>query len=134
MVTNVSAGTLLVTFLICGLLQGCSVGMAINGHEAPDLSAVKVGATRGEIELHLGQPIISSTLADGNRADVYEYEIGNEPDTARAMGHGAMDVLTLGLWEIVGTPIEGSRGEKYRATMIYGPDDRVVEIQAASEG
>lgn len=27
---------------------------------------------------------------------------------ARAAGHGVMDVATLGLWEIVGTPVEGA--------------------------
>ena len=26
----------------------------------------------------------------------------------RAVGHGALDVMTLGLWEVVGTPIEGA--------------------------
>jgi len=31
---------------------------------------------------------------------------GGEPSTARAIGHGVMDVLTFGVWEIVGTPIE----------------------------
>jgi hypothetical protein len=27
---------------------------------------------------------------------------------ARAVGHGVLDVMTLGLWEVAGTPIEGS--------------------------
>jgi hypothetical protein len=118
------------SLIIGGSIQACSVGMALSGSEAPDLSAIKVGATRGEVELHLGTPLQSDTLADGNRADVYEYEIGNEPDTARAMGHGVMDVLTLGIWEVIGTPIEASQGKKYRCTIIYGPDDRVVAIRA----
>jgi hypothetical protein len=42
-----------------------------------------------------------------------------------------MDVLTLGLWEVVGTPIEGVQGERYNATITYGPDDTVVEIRTA---
>jgi hypothetical protein len=37
-----------------------------------------------------------------------------------------MDVLTLGLWEVVGTPIEAFLGEKYRLTVLYDAHDRVV--------
>lgn len=31
---------------------------------------------------------------------------GGKPSPARATGHAALDVATLGLWEIVGTPAE----------------------------
>ena len=111
-----------------GALSGCSVGMALSGSQNPDLGAVRTGASRGEIELHLGSPVRSTLLDDGRRADVYEYEIGNEPSAGRAAGHAVMDVLTLGVWEIVGTPIEGVQGEKYHATVVYDEDDRVVDL------
>jgi hypothetical protein len=39
-----------------GMLSGCSVGMALSGSPNPDLGAVKTGASRGEIEMHLGSP------------------------------------------------------------------------------
>jgi hypothetical protein len=110
-------------------LSACSVGMAISGSQNPDLGAVKVGASRGEVELQLGSPVRSASLDDGARADIYEYEIGNEPSAGRAVGHGVMDVLTLGLWEIVGTPIEGFQGEKHQATITYDQNDRVVNIK-----
>jgi hypothetical protein len=87
-------------------IQVCSVGMAMSGSENPDLGAIRIGASRGEVELHLGTPIKTTPLSGGGRADVYQYEIGNEPSTGRAVGHGVMDVLTLGIWEVVGTPIE----------------------------
>jgi hypothetical protein len=119
----------LVTIILVGLLSACSVGMALSGEEDPDLGAIKVGASRGEVEMHLGSPKSSLTLEGGRGADVYEYEIGNEPSAARAIGHGAMDVLTLGLWEVVGTPIEGVQGERYDATIIYDRDDKVVDIK-----
>lgn len=111
------------------LLSACSVGMALSGKENPDLGAVRVGATRGEVELHLGSPIKSASLDDGQRADVYAYEIGNQPSAGRAIGHGMMDVLTLGLWEIVGTPIEGVQGEIYHATITYDQGDKVIDIK-----
>lgn len=112
-----------------GWLAGCSVGMALSGSENPNLGAVRTGASRGEIEMHLGSPIKSAILDGGRRADTYAYEIGNEPSAGRATGHAVMDVLTLGIWEVVGTPIEGVQGEKYHATIIYDENDKVVDLK-----
>jgi hypothetical protein len=116
--------------LLC--LCGCSVGMALSGKKDPDLGAIKVGSTRGEVEMHLGPPKSSSTLEDGTRLDVYEFEIGNEPSAGRAVGHGVMDVLTLGLWEVVGTPIEAVQGDKRQLSITYDSDDRVKSIRGTS--
>jgi hypothetical protein len=119
-----------------GILSGCSAGMALSGSPNPDLGAVKTGASRGEIEMHLGSPISSTMIEGGHRADIYAYEIGNEPSAGRAAGHAVMDVLTLCLWEIVGTPIEGVQGEKYTATIEYDQNDKVVDLKTvrASSG
>lgn len=119
----------LLTASICIPAQACSVGMAMSGSENPDLGAIRVGASRGEVELHLGTAIKTTPLPDGRRADVYQYEIGNEPSAGRAVGHGVMDVLTLGIWEIVGTPIEAVQGETYHATITYDEGDRVADIK-----
>jgi hypothetical protein len=113
------------------LLSACSVGMALSGNENPDLGAIRVGASRGEVELHLGSPVKSTSLPDGRRADIYAYEIGNEPSAGRAIGHGVMDVMTFGLWEVLGTPIEGVQGERYHATITYDREDRVAEIKTS---
>ena len=111
-------------------VSGCSVGMALSGQEDPDLSAIRVGASRGEVEMQLGEPIKSTRMRGGGSIDVYEYEIGNEPDAGRAVLHGIADVLTLGLWEIVGTPIEGVTGEIFQATIIYNRREQVAKIEA----
>jgi hypothetical protein len=111
-------------------LAGCSVGMAMSGNHNSDLGTVRVGATRGEVQMQLGSPVRTTTLPDGTRTDLYEYEIGNEPSAGRAIGHGVMDVLTLGAWEIIGTPVEGFQGQKYQATITYGQDDKVIEISS----
>ncbi len=112
------------------MMTGCSVGMAMSGKKQPELGAIRVGATRGEIELQLGSPV-EITEADGKRVDIYEYEIGNEPSAGRAIGHGVMDVLTLGIWEVVGSPIEGFQGEKKRLMITYDESDVVTRVGAA---
>ena len=124
----------LVVLALWSGLSACSVGMALSGAANPDLGAVRIGAQRGEIELHLGAPVQTVSLDNGRRADIYEYQIGNEPSAGRAIGHGVMDVLTLGLWEVVGTPIEGVQGETYHATITYDQDDKVVEIKTRKSG
>ena len=116
--------------LTLAALSGCSVGMAMSGSENPDLSQVRVGSTRGEVEVQLGSPQRSTINDDGTRVDIYQYEIGNEPSAGRAIGHGVMDVLTLGIWEIVGTPIEGFQGEKFNLTVVYDEKDRVSNLSS----
>jgi S1-C subfamily serine protease len=109
-------------------LASCSVGMALSGKKDPNLGMIRQGSTRGEVELELGTPTSSVTHEDGKRTDAYEYELGNEPSTGRAIAWGVLDVFTLGLWELAGTPIEALQGTKYRMTILYGPDNRVISI------
>jgi hypothetical protein len=113
------------------LLSGCSVGMAMSGKPDPNLGAVHVGAIRGEVELQLGPPIQTAASDGDQRTDVYQYETGNEPSPGRAIGHGVMDFLTLGLWEIAGTPIEGFQGETHRITIAYDGTDHVIAVNSS---
>lgn len=120
----------IILFVIVLIVSGCSVGMAISGKKEPNLGMIQVGASRGEIELTIGSPFKTVTLPDGNRMDVYEYEIGNEPSAGRAAGHAVMDLLTLGLWEIIGTPMEAIQGDKRILNITYDKDDRVLAINS----
>lgn len=111
------------------LLSGCSVGMAMNGQENPDLGSVRENVSRSEIEMQLGPPIKVSSLGNGQQVATYEYEIGNEPSAGRAIGHGVMDFLTLGIWEVVGTPIEGFQGETKQVTVTYDDQGRATTVR-----
>ncbi len=124
--TFMTFGAIILSGLV--VLPGCSVGMAMVGKKEPELNVVRNGATRGEIELQLGSPVEIQEF-DGKRFDIYEYEIGNNPSAGRAFGHGVMDFLTLGLWEFVGTPVEGVQGQKKRLGVTYTKDDTVAKIQ-----
>ncbi len=107
---------------------GCSVGMALSGKKDPDLSVLKVGANRSEVELQLGAPIKVAGGENNSTVAVYEYEIGNQPSAGRAVAHGAMDVLTLGLWEVIGTPVEASNGDKFNISITFDKDDKVASF------
>jgi len=120
----------MILFLVFSANAGCSVGMAMSGKEGPNLGLVRVGASRGEIELTLGPPIKTISEKDGARIDVYAYEIGNEPSAGRAAGHAVMDLLTLGLWEIVGTPVEAIQGDKHKLSVTYDENDVATAVKA----
>ena len=109
-------------------VSGCSVGMALSGEENPDLAVCRVGAEKSDIEAQLGPPTTVRSLPDGGQSCTYDYEIGNEPSAGRAVAHGAMDFLTLGIWEVVGTPVEAVQGKRYQMTVSYDAEGRAQQI------
>ena len=119
---------LLVLLLVAPFLEACSVGMALSGDKDPDLSVVKKGASRTEVEFQLGKPTETKTEAAGTTKAKYQYQLGNEPSAGRAVAHGAMDVLTLGIWEVVGTPVEAINGTKYELWITYNNLDEIEKI------
>lgn len=55
----------------------------------------------------------SRTAKNGKKSiEVYDIEKGNEPSVGRAIAHRTLDLFSLGLWEVVGTPLEATAGEK----------------------
>jgi len=108
------------------LLSACSVGMALNGKNDPDLSVVKTNMSRKDIEFQLGMPIKVETASNGQTTAMYEFEVGREASTGRAVAHGVMDVLTLGIWEFVGTPVEVLKGGKNHLVATYDKNERLI--------
>ena len=85
--------------------------MALSGKPDANLSVINYGVHRDIVILHLGLPAKSMQTAQGT-IDVFNLERENAPSVGRALGqHAAMDVMTLGIWEIIGTPIEAFTGE-----------------------
>jgi len=110
---------LMMLVLVC---SGCSVGMALSGTKDTDTSVFYNGAERSFVQAKAGLPDVSVQDKEGNWIDTYLIVKGNEPSAGRAIGHGVMDVLTLGLWEVIGTPIELAAGmeDKNRFVIYYG--------------
>jgi hypothetical protein len=103
--------------------------MALYGKPDPNIGVLSIGQDRGVVLLNLGQPAQTLTTATG-RSDVFHLERGNQQSAGRAIGHGVMDVLTLGLWEVVGTPIEGIIGDNFTVNIDYDHADKVTKVSA----
>lgn len=59
---------------------------------------------------------------------MFKLSRGNAPNAGRALAHGALDLATLGLWEIAGTPIEAMQGETFYLTVEYDQNDKVTKV------
>ena len=108
-------------------LSGCSVVMAAKQPDAKDLSVLTPGTPRSVVVGELGPPTWSGER-DGAKVEVFAFVDGySKPaKAARAFFHGAADVLTFGLWEVVGTPAEAIfNGSKMKIEVVYDEQDRV---------
>lgn len=112
------------------LMQGCSVVMAAKGIKEPDMDVLRMGESRGRVEMEFGQPASVIEHPDGFTYATYAYMTGDKPSGGRAVAHGVMDVLTLGLWEIAGTPIEMAADAKdeHAVVVVYDDSGFVVGI------
>jgi hypothetical protein len=123
---NAASGAALV--LLMAATSACSIGMALSGDPEPDIEACHLGADERDIEDELGPPVSARSLPDGSRECVYEYALGTAPSPERAIAYGTLDVLTFGLWEAIGTPVEALQGQTYRMTVVYDADGNAKEI------
>lgn len=109
------------TMMICAviLLSGCSVYMAASkkGTNLEDLSKCK---TRACLIVHGAEPLQVSGLPPNTEAFKVLKPHGS---TGRAVMHGLLDVATLGIWEVAGTPIEAAydRNKYYAIRVTYEP-------------
>ena len=116
-----------------GLINmGCSIAMALNGHQEPNFDAFQVGSSRKQVEIQLGTPVSSKILDEGKKEDTYKYEIGNSPNGARATLYFYYDLATIGLAEPIFSLIEVFQGHDEYSYVTYNPDDLVVAINGYS--
>lgn len=111
-------------------LASCAVVKATNQPGAKDLSVLQKNTPRASVVAELGKPV-TTEVKHGKKVDVFSFVQGYSKvtKTARAVGHGVADVMTLGLWEAVGTPIEGlANGEVNQVEVQYDSHGRVEKV------
>ena len=109
---------------------GCAVFMAAKQPPKKDLSVLSPGMPRSMLLAELGEPVTTETR-DGKKVEVFSFTQGySKPaKAARAVFHGAADVFTLGLWEVIGTPTEAVfDGNKMSFEVAYNADDQVENV------
>ncbi|SOD19444.1 hypothetical protein [Nitrosomonas ureae] len=102
------------------VISGCSVFMAAKQPEKKDIDLLKEGVTRTQLISEFGTPVISE-YKNGKRFEIFKFVQGYSTGTkaGRAFLHGAANVATLGLWELVGTPTE----------ITFSGDDMAFQVQ-----
>jgi hypothetical protein len=109
------------------IMPGCSVYKASNQPEKKNLSVLSPGTPRSYVIAELGTPSWSGEK-DGAAVDLFAFRQGYSKGAkiGRAFFHGAADVVTAGLWEVVATPIETiADGTAMKVEVIYDTGERV---------
>ena len=116
-------------------VSGCSPVLAAKQPSRRDVELLSPGIPRNLLVAELGQPVSTETK-NGKRVEVFSFVQGYRKGVkvARTIGHGAADVFTLGLWEVVGTPTEATlNGHRIAYEVTYDAGDRVEQVLALKQ-
>ena len=116
---------LLVAVFAC-LLTSCSVAMAAR-KDGVSITKLQACRTRGQV-LACGVVVVDSMRCDnGDLVETYQVQ-KERGSVARAFMHGVLDVSTLGVWEVLGTPIEAHADQKqYYCIRVYYDECEVIK-------
>jgi outer membrane protein assembly factor BamE (lipoprotein component of BamABCDE complex) len=109
---------------------GCSPVMAAHQPSRKDVDLLSPGMPRNTLLAELGQPV-ASDVKNGQRVEVFSFVQGYRKGVriGRTIGHAAADVMTLGLWEVAGTPTEATlNGHNVAYEVTYDASDRVEQV------
>jgi len=125
---TISGAALLLVVAI--YFSGCSAYMAANQPPPKNFAVLKQGTQRSLVIAELGTPVHSEVATTGKK-DIYKFTHGyhGAVRAGRAVAHGAASVATLGLWEVIGTPIEGyANGTELSVEVHYDANDQVAQV------
>lgn len=132
----------LAIFAILGLLTiylpACSVVQATNSPGAKDLSVLDKGTDRYTVLAELGQPVVSEKDDNGNKIDVFKFVQGQHgaAKVGKGLLYGVMAVGTLGLSEIITSPLEGAigSGAEMQMKVTYDSNNAVSHVTMLKDG
>jgi hypothetical protein len=118
------------------LLGGCSSTIEASHLTGADVSPLYAGAPHQYVLAKLGPPQHSYQHGE-QTTDVYSLDPEGPAKSTKSVVESLdvmADVLTLGLAEIVLTPLEyASKHEPTTYVVTYGPDDRVQQVQNTNQ-
>lgn len=108
--------------------SGCAAVKAARQPDKKNLGVLHEGTPRTHVIAELGPPTWTRPRPDGTMEDVFAFKQGYSKGAkmGRAFMHGAADVATGGLWEVVGIPTEiWADGTDVQVVVSYDKDERV---------
>lgn len=102
--------------------------MAASRQPGKNIGVLKEGVTREIVVAELGRPIITESTS-GGRFDVFSFNNGYSSgfNASRAAVHAGADLMTLGLWEVVGTPTEALLQGRIKVVKVHYNNRDVIE-------
>jgi outer membrane protein assembly factor BamE (lipoprotein component of BamABCDE complex) len=120
--------SLVIFFML--LLGGCSVYMAAHQPSEKNVGLFKVGTSRDALIAEFGVPVTSG-VRDGKKYEIFRFKQGYSQGakTARALVEGTADVFTLGVTEVISTPVEAiNDGDLNVYEVTYDSNDCVDQV------
>lgn len=136
-----------VVISLCFVINACGCSVLIMRHDREKQqkrSQVDVGWSKDEVDKYFGRPSHSVIHEDNSRTCIYEFRYNSPYETKDTevienltLG---VDILSLGIWEIIMTPVtlvmkgveHATYSSKCRVWATYGPDNRVLFIKRVS--
>jgi len=119
---------------LCLMMLACSPGLYVKmDSSAPEFGPVLIGMKRHEAELHLGTPIFITRLNEDKYKGIYEYQVS--PSAKDILCFDMLNFTTLGLGNLIVSPIDRSEGRRHLMAVVYQMDhndfnnDRVIGIK-----
>lgn len=115
-----------------GGLSGCAAVKASRQPDKKNLGVLRSGTPRTHVIAELSAPTYTRPRPDGTLEDVFAFKQGYTKGAkmGRAFVHGAADVATGGLWEVVGIPAEIlADGTDVQVVVTYDKDEQVKYVQ-----
>ncbi|QWE20158.1 hypothetical protein [Polynucleobacter sp. AP-Kolm-20A-A1] len=122
--------------LLAFSLNACSVYMAAHQPSQKNEALFKVGTSRDTLIAEFGVPVTSG-MKNGKKYEIYRftqgYSQGNK--AARALVEGTADVFTLGVTEVISTPVEAiNNGDLRVYEVTYDSNDCVDQVTILTPG
>ena len=115
------------------LLHACAVGSALSTQKGSDISSIVPGTARSEVERLVGAPFREWSTAAGVRYCIYSRLGDAPPDIGVAAAFVGMDVVTMGIVEMVPlfTKVDVyERRHQHPMAVAYDSDERVIGVFA----
>lgn len=112
-------------------ISGCAAIKASRQPDKKDIAVLHQGVPRTHVIAELGKPEWTRER-DGAITDVFSFRQGYSKGVkaSRALVHGAADVVTGGLWEVVGIPAETlADGTQVQVVVTYDDVENVKAVQ-----